>query len=91
MLNFLLDNTSATLPLKVALIFEDKTYAYAELCGLTQCLVVAALQTSTRRRRRSFNGLNDRGQTVGFFLEIKMFSLTGNQPRRPIWGVAQDF
>ena len=44
MLNFLLDNTSATLPLKVALIFEDKTYTYAELCGLTPCLAASLLQ-----------------------------------------------
>src|SRR6516165_9610283 len=44
MLNFLLDNTSATLPLKVALIFEDKTYTYAELCGLTPCLAASLLE-----------------------------------------------
>ena len=33
MLNHLLDKTSAKFPLKVALIFEDQTYTYADLPG----------------------------------------------------------
>jgi long-chain acyl-CoA synthetase len=43
MLDSLLEETSAKLPLNVALIFEDKTYTYAELCRLTRSLS-AALQ-----------------------------------------------
>ncbi len=44
MLNLLLDNTSAKFPLKVALIFEDKTYTYADLSRLTQSLAASLLQ-----------------------------------------------
>ena len=36
MLNPLLDNISAKFPHNVALIFEGKTYTYADLCSLTQ-------------------------------------------------------
>ncbi|MBV9732323.1 MAG: acyl--CoA ligase, partial [Verrucomicrobia bacterium] len=42
-LDSLLEETSAKLPLNVALIFEDKSYAYADLCYLTRSLS-AALQ-----------------------------------------------
>ena len=44
MLHKLLDNVSAAVPDKVALIFEDKTYTYGELCRLTQSLAASLLQ-----------------------------------------------
>lgn len=44
MLNLLLDNISARLPDKVALIFEQKTYTYRELCKLTRSLAASLLQ-----------------------------------------------
>ena len=44
MLNLLLDDTSAKYPHKVALIFEDKAYTYADLSRLTQGLAACLLQ-----------------------------------------------
>ena len=44
MLNPLLDNISAKFPHSVALIFEGKTYTYADLCSLTQSLAVSVRQ-----------------------------------------------
>jgi long-chain acyl-CoA synthetase len=44
MLNFLLDKTTAKFPLKVALIFEEQTYTYADLFRLTQNLAASLLQ-----------------------------------------------
>src|SRR5260370_37169746 len=44
MLNLLLDNISAKFPHNVALIFEGKTYTYADLCSLTQSLAVSVRQ-----------------------------------------------
>ena len=44
MLNFLLDETSAKFPLKVALIFEKQTYTYADLLRLTQNLAASLTQ-----------------------------------------------
>src|SRR3984893_6449262 len=44
MLNLLLDNVSAKLPNRVALVFENKTYTYAELCNLTRSLAASLLQ-----------------------------------------------
>jgi long-chain acyl-CoA synthetase len=44
MMNLLLDNTTAKFPLNVALIFENKSYTYAGLSGLTQCLAASLLQ-----------------------------------------------
>jgi len=41
MLNLLLDKTSAKFPLKIALIFEDQTYTYAELSRLAQSLAAS--------------------------------------------------
>ena len=41
MLNFLLDNASAKYPHNVALVFEGRTYTYADLCVLTQSLAVS--------------------------------------------------
>src|ERR1700751_5540094 len=38
MLDSLLEETNAKLPLNVALIFEGKSYTYAELCHLTRSL-----------------------------------------------------
>jgi acyl-CoA synthetase (AMP-forming)/AMP-acid ligase II len=43
-LNSLLDNTGAKFPLNVALIFETKSYTYAGLSRLTQCLAASLLQ-----------------------------------------------
>ena len=43
MLGSLLEDTSAKIPLNVALIFEDKSYTYSDLCRLTRSLS-AALQ-----------------------------------------------
>jgi len=40
-LNFLLDNASAKYPHNVALVFEGRTYTYADLCALTQSLAVS--------------------------------------------------
>jgi acyl-CoA synthetase (AMP-forming)/AMP-acid ligase II len=40
MLNLLLDKTSAKFPLKIALIFEDQTYTYADLSELAQAHVI---------------------------------------------------
>ncbi len=57
MLNFLLDNISAKLPDKVALIFERKTYTYGDLCKLTQSLAASLLQRGI-----------DRGDRVAFLL-----------------------
>jgi long-chain acyl-CoA synthetase len=44
MLNLLLDDTSAKFPDNVALIFEGKTYTYADLCSLTQSLALSLRQ-----------------------------------------------
>jgi len=44
MLHRLLDNVSAALPDKVALIVEEKTYNYGELSRLTQLLAASLLQ-----------------------------------------------
>jgi long-chain acyl-CoA synthetase len=44
MMNFLLDNTSAQFPLNVALIFQNRSYTYADLSRLTQCLAASLLQ-----------------------------------------------
>jgi long-chain acyl-CoA synthetase len=44
MLNLLLDNMSDKVPRKVALIFENKAYTYAELCRLTQGLAASLLK-----------------------------------------------
>ena len=43
-LNTLLDTTSARFPLKTALVFENRSYTYADLSGLTQCLAVSLAQ-----------------------------------------------
>jgi long-chain acyl-CoA synthetase len=57
MLNLLLDQTSAKSPLKVALIFEEKTYTYADLSRLTQGLAASLCQ----------RGINS-GDRVAFLL-----------------------
>ena len=44
MLNVLLDNVTARFPDKVALIIEQTTYTYAELCQLTRSLAASFLQ-----------------------------------------------
>jgi long-chain acyl-CoA synthetase len=44
MLHRLLDNVSAAVPDKVALIVEEKTYTYGELSRLTQSLAASLLQ-----------------------------------------------
>jgi long-chain acyl-CoA synthetase len=44
MLHSLLDNVSAAVPEKVALIVKDKTYTYGELSRLTQSLAASLLQ-----------------------------------------------
>jgi long-chain acyl-CoA synthetase len=44
MLDSLLDDTSNQFPLNVALIFEGKSYTYAELCDLTRRLAGTLLQ-----------------------------------------------
>jgi len=44
MMNFLLDNTSAQFPLNVALIVQNRSYTYADLSRLTQCLAASLLQ-----------------------------------------------
>jgi long-chain acyl-CoA synthetase len=44
MLNLLLDNVAARFPDKVALIFEQKTYTYEELCQSTGALAASFLQ-----------------------------------------------
>src|ERR1700732_3999358 len=44
MLNLLLDNVAARFPDKVALIFEQKTYTYEELCQFTGALAASFLQ-----------------------------------------------
>src|ERR1700722_16782423 len=44
MLNLLLDNVAARFPDKVALIFEQKTYTYEDLCQLTGALAASFLQ-----------------------------------------------
>jgi long-chain acyl-CoA synthetase len=44
MLDLVLDNASAKFPQNVALIFEDKTYSYADLFGLTEKLAVGLRQ-----------------------------------------------
>jgi long-chain acyl-CoA synthetase len=44
MLHLLLANTNAKFPLKVALIFEGKTYTYADLSRLTQSFAASLLQ-----------------------------------------------
>jgi len=44
MLNLILDNVSAKLPDKIALIFEERTYTYANLCMLTRSLAASLLQ-----------------------------------------------
>jgi long-chain acyl-CoA synthetase len=61
MLNLVLDNTSAKFPLKVALIFEDKTYNYADLSRLTQSLAASLLQ----------RGINT-GDRVAFLLRNRL-------------------
>ncbi len=44
MLNALLDNVSARYPLRVALIFEDQTYTFADLSRFTQSMAASLLQ-----------------------------------------------
>jgi len=44
MMNFLLDNTGAQFPLNVALIFQNRSYTYADLSRLTQSLAASLLQ-----------------------------------------------
>ncbi len=44
MLNYLLDNISVKLPDKAALIIQQKTYTYRELCKLTQSLASSLLR-----------------------------------------------
>jgi long-chain acyl-CoA synthetase len=44
MLNLLLDNVSERFPDKVALMFENRSYTYAELCSLTRSLAASLLQ-----------------------------------------------
>ena len=61
MLNLVLDSTSAKFPLKVALIFEDKTYTYADLSRLTQSLAASLLQ----------QGINA-GDRVAFLLRNRL-------------------
>ena len=48
MLNSLLEDASTKFPLNVALIFEDKSYTYAELSSLTQSLSAALLEQGVR-------------------------------------------
>ena len=44
MMNLFLDNTSARFPLNAALIFQNRSYTYADLSRLTQCLAASLLQ-----------------------------------------------
>jgi long-chain acyl-CoA synthetase len=44
MLNLMLDDTSVEYPHKVALIFEHKTYTYADLCRRTRHIAASLLQ-----------------------------------------------
>jgi non-ribosomal peptide synthetase component F len=44
MMNLLLDNTSAQFPLNAALTFQNRSYTYADLSRLTQCLATSLLQ-----------------------------------------------
>src|SRR6266436_3401906 len=44
MLNLLLDNTSEKFPHNVALIFEGKSYTYADLSSLTHRLAISLLR-----------------------------------------------
>jgi long-chain acyl-CoA synthetase len=52
MLHKLLDNVSAAVPDKVALIVEDKTYNYGELSRLTQSLAASLLERGIQPRDR---------------------------------------
>jgi len=52
MLNLLLDNVAEKLPLKAALIFEDKTYTYADLLSCTQNLAASLLERGINPRDR---------------------------------------
>src|ERR1700684_3642917 len=52
MLHKLLDNVSAAVPDKVALIVEDKTYNYGELSSLTQSLAASLLERGIQPRDR---------------------------------------
>ena len=52
MLNLLLDNIAEKLPLKAALIFEDKTYTYADLLRRTQNLAASLLERGINPRDR---------------------------------------
>ena len=48
MLNLLLDNIAEKFPLKAALIFEDKTYTYADLLSRTRNLAAPLLERCRR-------------------------------------------
>src|ERR1700737_4526043 len=52
MLNLLLDNIAEKLPLKAALIFEDKTYTYADLLRRTQNLAASLFERGINPRDR---------------------------------------
>ena len=52
MLNLLLDNIVEKFPLKAALIFEDKTYTYADLLGRTHSLAASLLERGIKPRDR---------------------------------------
>jgi long-chain acyl-CoA synthetase len=52
MLNFLLDNTSAKFAPKTALIFEEQSYTYSELCNLTQGLAASLLERGIKPEDR---------------------------------------
>jgi long-chain acyl-CoA synthetase len=57
MLNSLLETTSAEFPLKIALVFENRSYTYADLSRLTESLSASLLQ----------RGINS-GDRVAFLL-----------------------
>jgi long-chain acyl-CoA synthetase len=48
MLHSLLDDTGTRYPLNTALIFEDKSYTYADLCSLTRSLSTALREQGVR-------------------------------------------
>ena len=52
MLNLLLYNIVEKFPLKAALIFEDKTYTYADLLGRTHSLAASLLERGIKPRDR---------------------------------------
>lgn len=64
MLNLLLDNTSAKHPHKVALIFEDKIYTYADLSRLTQSVAASLLQRGIKPADRVAFLLSNRLEIV---------------------------